>query len=172
LSKKIKDSSSTDKIDPKLLNNYLKRARISIRDEDYNEAVRYYRLAAKCAEKAGDSQKEKIFNNRADEILEEYGLSGDIEKEKVFKKEKVEKKKALKLTGLGIWGFIITIVIIVLGLSGLLLEIVLLPSTASINELFFFWGIGLTMEIIAAILIGLIYKFFISNPEPEEFEKK
>lgn len=170
MSKKKKDSSSP--IDPKLLNNYLKKARISIRDEDYNEAVRYYRLAAKCAAKAGDSQKEKIFTNRADEIMEEYGLSGEIEKEKVFKKEKVEKKEALKLSGLGIWGFIITIVIIVLGLSGLLLEIILLPNTASVNELFFFWGLGITMEIIAAILIGLIYNFLISKPEPEEFEKK
>ena len=30
-----------------------------MRDEDYNQAVKYYRLAAKCSAKAGDTQKEK-----------------------------------------------------------------------------------------------------------------
>ena len=174
LSKKEKNNQEKDKIDPKLINSYLKKARFSVRDEDYYSAVKYYRLAAKCAAKAGDTQKEAIFNNRADEIIEEHNLDMDVEKEKIYKKPKkaTAKKEKLRITGLSIWGFLITIIIIVIGLSSVIYMVLFLPSSLTVSDMFFYWGIGIIIEIVSVILIVLIYKFLIKPPEIEEEQIK
>lgn len=172
MSKKKKGSDDLEKINPKLLNSYLKKARNSIRDEDFNGAVKYYQLAAKCAAKAGDSQKERIFNNRADEIMEEHGIKKEVEKEISFKKQKSTKEEKLKLSGLNIWGFILTIIMILLGLSGVIFEILFLPEFLTVSEMFFYWGFGITIEIVSIVIIILIYKFLIKSKFEETSDKK
>jgi len=174
LSKNGIRNKAEDKIDPKMINFYLKKARFAMRDEDYNQAVKYYRLAAKCSAKAGDTQKEKIFNNRANEIIKEYKLEVEVEKEKTFKKKKViqRKKEKIRITSQNIWGFIIAIIIILCGLSGLIFEIIFLPNSLTLNDMYFYWGVGATIEIISVIIIIFIYKILIKPPEIEEEKKK
>ncbi|MBD3230510.1 MAG: hypothetical protein GF329_20190 [Candidatus Lokiarchaeota archaeon] len=172
MSKKKKRSDNLEKINPKLLNSYLKKARNSIRNEDYEAAVKYYQLAAKCADTAGDLQKKRIFNNRAEEIMAEQGLKKEVKKEKSFKRQKSVEKPTLKISGINIWGFILTIVIILLGLSGILFEVLFLPDVLTISEMFFYWGFGITIEIISIVMIILIYKFLITPKFKESPDKK
>ena len=172
MSKKQKKSQEKEKIEPKLINSYLKKARVAMRDEDYVSAVKYYRLAAKCAAAAGDKQKEKIFNNRADEILEEHKIQLEVEEEKVFKKKRVKKGPEPLISKINISGAFITILIILLAFSGIFFELIFYPNNVSIPEMFFYWGVGIFVEIIAIILIILIYKYWILPPPQEEGEKK
>ncbi|MHA1269410.1 MAG: hypothetical protein ACTSPY_06435 [Candidatus Helarchaeota archaeon] len=174
MSKKKIKIDDEDKINPKLINSYLKKARLSMRDNDYIAAVKYYQLAAKCAAKAGDTQKETIFNNRANEIIQEHDIQIDVEAEKSFKKKvkSTTKKTGIKITGFEIWGFILTIIIIILGLSGFIFELLFLPNTLTLDDMYFYWGIGFSIEIVGIVLIAIIYKLFIKPPEYKETKKK
>jgi len=146
---------------------------MAVSQQSYEEAVEYYRLAAKCAAKANDPQKESIFNNRAEELIQEFGLSSEIKTEKKFKKPVKQKEPKLAIKSTGIWGLIITVIIILLAYSGVLYVVIFVPNILTIPEMFFFWGIAITIQIVAVIVIIIIYRFLIAPPEKkEDFEKK
>jgi len=73
------------------ITDVLKRARVAIAEEQFLDAVKLYREAAVAADMMGESEREKSYLNRANELLKEHP---ELEKELATEAIKKRKGKA------------------------------------------------------------------------------
>lgn len=73
------------------ITDLLKKARVAIAEEQFLNAIKLYQEAAIAADMMGDSERQKIYLNRAHELLKEHP---DLEKELVPEPLKKRKGKA------------------------------------------------------------------------------
>lgn len=99
IKKEISKAKLTSKTEPRSevetlsleITDLLKKARAAIAEEQFLDAIKLYREAAITADMMGDSEREKSYLNRADEILKEHP---ELEKEFITEPSKKRKGKA------------------------------------------------------------------------------
>ncbi|MHA1650283.1 MAG: hypothetical protein ACTSYB_08820 [Candidatus Helarchaeota archaeon] len=145
------------------ITSLLKKARSSIAQEDYLEAVKCYQNAAIAASMIGDLEREKIYLSRASEIIREHPELKEKGVE-LFKRRKLKAKIREKEEKFSIFQFFSQIfiagILLVLVYSGLFSAIILqelfeMGGSYNVAQL---WGICITIEI-----CGIILAYFLGK---------
>ncbi len=148
----------------------LKKARISIAEKNYIEAIKSYQDAAVTASMLGDTEREKIYLTRANEILQEHP---ELKEEGItlMKKRKLKaiiRKEVEKfsLTSL-LSHMIIALLLIVLVFSGIFSAVILqeLLEAGGSYSYTTLWGICIGIEVCGLILAYVIGKYWLQWSE-------
>ncbi|MFX1295910.1 MAG: hypothetical protein ACFFD2_13800 [Promethearchaeota archaeon] len=168
-----KDEFFDDEDDEKLLfeiSSLLKKARVAIAEEKYIDAIKCYQDAAITASMIGDTEREKIYLIRANEILQEHPeLKAEgvtilkKRKNKAKIREKEEKFSIIQL----ISNLLVAVFLLILVYSGLISAIILqeifeMSGSYNVTQL---WGICILIEITGVILAYFIGKSWLRWPE-------
>ena len=150
------------------ITDLLKRARVALGKENFLEAINCYHEAAVAAEMAGDTERERIYLNRANELLKEHpelkeeGLV--IKKRKMKAKLREEEKFSL---GRLISNIIIAGIMIILVYSGLF-SVILLQEVFELGgsyNISILWGVSIAIGIFGMVLAYLLGTRWLRWPE-------
>ncbi len=136
----------------------LKRARVALVNKNYLEAVKSYQDAAIAANMAGDTERERIFLRRMNEILKDHPELVEEEGFKIIKKRRIKAKlreeEGFSLSRL-ISNVFVALLMLIFVYSGLLGSIVLyrIFDVTNVNLL---WGLSIFIEILGLIIAYLL----------------
>ncbi len=143
------------------ITNLLKKARVALVNKNYIEAVISYQDAAIAANMTGDTERERIFLKRANEILQDHPELKEDERIKTIKKRKIKAiirpEEKFSLTGL-ISNLIVAGIFFILIYSGLFSAVFLQQIYETAYNPAQLWGICIAIEI-----IGLVLAYFLAT---------
>ena len=167
----IESTSETDH--DKLLfeiTGLLKKARISIAEKNYIEAIKSYQDAAVTASMLGDAEREKIYLTRANEILQEHP---ELKEEGIalMKKRKLKtiirkEEEKFSITRM-LSHIIIALLLIILVFSGMFSALILqeLLEAGGSYSIATLWGICIGIEVCGLVLAYIIGRYWLQWSE-------
>ncbi|NVM31373.1 MAG: hypothetical protein HWN65_21215 [Candidatus Helarchaeota archaeon] len=145
------------------ITNLLKKARIALVKKNYIEAVICYQDAGIAANMAGDTERERLFLRRANEILQDHPELKEDERVKIIKRRKIKAmvrpEEKFSLVGL-ISNMIAAVLFIILIYSGLISAIFLMDIVDMTNYTLV-WGLSIAVEILGLTLAYLLATRFL-----------
>lgn len=148
----------------------LKRARIALVKKNYLEAVKSYQEAAIAANMAGDSERERIFLRRMNEILKAHPELVEEEGFKLIKKRKMKTKlrEEEKFSFSRLISNILVAGLMIALIYGALLIIMFVQQVydiVSLDLIPILWGVGIFLQILGIILAYLLGTRWLRWPE-------
>ena len=148
----------------------LKRGRAALVKKNYLEAVKSYQDAAIAANMAGDSERERIFLRRMNEILKAHPELVEEEGFKLVKKRKMktklreEKKFSVSrlISNMIVAGLMIALIY---GALFIIMFVQQVYDIVSLDLIPILWGVGIFLQILGIILAYLLGTRWLRWPE-------